>query len=415
MIEDRNHFAAQLNENFIGKQAPVILALCAEFTPILSTSNNQKLELKEIFDKFNEENGKVKADPRFFKPVYLIYAFMNRYSIGPNLIEDALFIIQTCPKIIDALCKFSMAVPNVNTGQGPKSIGARCAMSLVEFSQHFLQGLWYSESSPIRQLGSIDDETWAAILKKKKKMPKFSSLVRKESRKENLGVFPEELHAKIDAELDNFPDIDVNIKVGLDLDDAKTVDDKLETEIPSGNIACIMVILTRRNDTKKDEDFRYLHSTMFPFNEKEKFYLALTDDKNHVIGFDVAVFGKKTHVKKFTFPAFQEGTFKFKLHVKPNGYLDLDSEHDVEFTVKPAIQNKYEISKSDQKKMKEGSLFDMMAKGIYQKDGDSDEELEEGAEHNPDSDEELEEDEDKKEKKDKKKDSEISTNKEKAE
>jgi len=237
-----------------------------------------------------------------------------------------------------------------------------------------------------------------------------------ETRKENIGFLPEEIQAKAEQELDNFPDMDVTVKVGLDLNDAKTLEDTLESEIPSGNLACIMVILTRRNDKKKDEDFRYLNSNMLPFNEKEKWFIVLVDDKNHVIVSDVAIFGKKTFVKKFNLPAFQEGKFNFKLHVRPNGYLELDQEFDVNITVLPPILHKYEISKSDQDKMKEPSLFDVMAKGVYQKTDNSDEELEDGEEKDEDEDEEEEETEKSEEKsKSKSKEEDISTKKEKAE
>jgi len=340
---------------------------------------------------------------------------MKGWDIGKSLIEDALHILQTCPRLIEALVKFAMAVPNVNLGQGPKVIGARCALNLIEFGQYFFQGLWYTDSS-IQQLSIVDTEVMSSLIKKKKKIPKFSSLVKAETRKENIGVLPEEIQDKAELKLSKYPEMEVHVQVGLDLNDAKTSEEKLQSEVPAGNIACVMVILTRKNDTQKDEDFRYLNSNKFPFNEKEKWYILMTDDKNRVIAFDVAVFGKKNYMKKFTFPAFQEGTFNFKLYVRPNGYLELDQEFDLSLTVLPSAQTKYELSKSDLEKMKEPSLFDIMAKGVYQKDENSDEELEDGAEEKEgeEEEEEEEEEEDDKKKSKKAKSGEIPVKKEKS-
>jgi len=45
--------------------------------------------------------GKVPIEARIVKPHDLIHAYMMDLPIGPTLIEDTLFVLQTSPKLIE--------------------------------------------------------------------------------------------------------------------------------------------------------------------------------------------------------------------------------------------------------------------------------------------------------------------------
>jgi len=72
--------------------------------------------------------------------------------IGPSLVEDTLFILQTSPRLIEvkviwvivlifskAMITFALKVPRIRVQNGIKAYGLRCAMSLIDFSQFFYQ------------------------------------------------------------------------------------------------------------------------------------------------------------------------------------------------------------------------------------------------------------------------------------
>ena len=84
----------------------------------------------------------------------------------------------------------------------------------------------------------------------------------------------------------------------------------------------------------------------------EKWYIIVADEKrNAVLLPDIvnihlpfielqAQFGKKTYEKTFQFRAEAPGESTFKLFVRPNGYLGLDYETEIKYTVLPKGEKK---------------------------------------------------------------------------
>lgn len=58
-----------------------------------------------------------------------------------------------------------------------------------------------------------------------------------------------------------------------------------------GDLATLKVTLKRLNYKKPENtDFAYIKSNKFPFNEKEKWYLLLVNEKNQILDVDVVIF-----------------------------------------------------------------------------------------------------------------------------
>ena len=56
--------------------------------------------------------GKAPIEPRIVKPYDLIHAYMLDIPIGPSLVEDTLFILQTSPRLIEVIYKFVLSSKN---------------------------------------------------------------------------------------------------------------------------------------------------------------------------------------------------------------------------------------------------------------------------------------------------------------
>ncbi len=56
-----------------------------------------------------------------------------------------------------------------------------------------------------------------------------------------------------------------------------------EEDIRLGDIVTLKVTLTRLNQNHKDTDFKYLRSNRFPFNEKEKWYVFVGDERRNLV------------------------------------------------------------------------------------------------------------------------------------
>jgi len=322
----------------------------------------------KVIKEVTEIIGKVPIEARVIKPHYLLHAYMMDIPIGQTLVEDTLFILQTSPKLIEAMINFAFKVPRTRVPNGIKAFGLRCAMSLIDFSQLFYQGLWQGDS-PLLQLSIFNKVMIEGLKKKGRKFPDFSHLVKdaNKPRDPNLPV-DENLGGAI-QELTHFPYMDIKSEV--------FVED--ESDIRLGDIVTLKVTLTRLNQNHKDTDFKYLKSNRYPFNEKEKWYIFIGDEnRNIVLMSETAVFGNKTCEKKFLFPADGVGEFALKVFVRSNGYLGLDYETFVRFKVQAHTEKKkYEVHPDDLAIKNEPTFFEQLTMGAKGKENDSDEELEE--------------------------------------
>jgi len=368
LVEDKQIFIQTLNENLIVKNIPRNLALCLEFVPRLGVAANQKQDLSKLHNEVTEIIGKAQIEPRIVKPYDLIHAYMLDIPIGPSLVEDTLFILQTSPRLIEAMITFALKVPRIRVQNGIKAYGLRCAMSMIDFSQLFYQGVWQGDS-PLLQLSVFNKIMIEGLKKKQRRFPEFSHLVRDANKPRSPDLNPDENLGGAIKELVQFPFMDIKAEV--------FVED--EQDIRLGDIVTLKVTLTRLNQDHKDTDFKYLRSNRFPFNEKEKWYVFVGDERrNLVLMSETAVFGNKTCEKKFLFPADNQGEFSLKIFVRSNGYLGLDFETEVRFKVQDRIQKKkYEIHPDDLKIKNEPTFFEQLTQGVKAEEDNSDEELEE--------------------------------------
>jgi len=368
LVEDKQIFIQSLNENLIVKNCPRNLALCLEFVPKLPVAPDQKHDLTKLHNEVTEIVGKVPIEPRIVKIYDLIHAYMLDVPIGPSLVEDTLFILQTSPRLIEAMITFALKVPRIRVQNGIKAYGLRCAMSLIDFSQFFYQGVWQGDS-PLLQLSVFNKVMIEGLKKKQRRFPEFSHLVRDANKPKGENFNPDENLGGAIQELIQFPYMDIKAEV--------FVED--EEDIRLGDIVTLKVTLTRLNQNHKDTDFKYLRSNRFPFNEKEKWYVFVGDERrNLVLMSETAVFGNKTCEKKFLFPADNQGEFSLKIFVRSNGYLGLDYESEVRFRVQERIvKKKYEVHPDDLKIKNEPTFFEQLTQGVKAEEDNSDEELEE--------------------------------------
>ena len=109
------------------------------------------------------------------------------------------------------------------------------------------------------------------------------------------------------------------------------------------------VTLTRLNKKHEDNDFQYIKSKNYPFQEKEKWFIMAGNIEKKIwllreavkiyfkfflVNTCKAVFGGTKYEHEFNFDfTFPAGINRMQVHVRSNGYVGLDIVKEVIFTV----------------------------------------------------------------------------------
>jgi translocation protein SEC63 len=164
-IENRRLFTPLINENMIGKNIPVILAHSAELSKMRVPKEEFAVldrlkrldDIKEVIPKTKQgEPPKVNA-----KPVILLMAYMHSHLTDKDYeiegISEAMEqIIRNVPNYMEVMLGETMKLAHMfKMGQSPKRITAKNIMTLIQFSQNFMQGGWIHKD-PFQQLPGFD-------------------------------------------------------------------------------------------------------------------------------------------------------------------------------------------------------------------------------------------------------------------
>ena len=164
-IENRRLFTPLINENMIGKNIPVILAHSSELSKMRVPKEEFAVldrlkrldDIKEVIPKTKQgEPPKVNA-----KPVILLMAYMHSHLTPKDYeiegISEAMEqIIRNVPNYMEVMLGETMKLAHMfKMGQSPKRITAKNIMTLIQFSQNFMQGGWIHKD-PFQQLPGFD-------------------------------------------------------------------------------------------------------------------------------------------------------------------------------------------------------------------------------------------------------------------
>lgn len=382
--EDGRGFAMAINENITFMDIPKLVGWASDFNNIKVNSKEElellsKLNSDILHNKgpsFSPKDGRIMQN---FKPNLLIMFYMFRGEIPEYLRKQARVIIEKVPNIIDLLLEISMSFHvQYRMRRSRKNMSFKAMVTLINFNQHLIQGLWEKDSQ-LLQLPHMDADKISKIgkkLQKKEVTLKEYTALSKEDRASH-GVFSESELKSVEQCISNIPNIDISAEIMTEGSEDIVVLD----------VVSIKIKLTRKN-LKEGEKAAKVCSRTYPFLKDEVYYVYLTDIKDMAI-FSHVKFRKSDHIVeetiKFQAQPQMIGKCKMRVHCYCDSYIGVEAFSELDFEVKQSSETRTMYSYHEDDIKREPTLFEQVLQGMNEVNSDDDLEEEEDNDDKTDS------------------------------
>lgn len=219
-------------------------------------------------------------------------------------------------------------------GMSPKQIKARNMKDMIEFSQHFIQGLWFGSDALLQLPNFTNDEvkTYKRILKDHQIIEgSIHTFCKLEAEKRaKLGLFGDDA-AKL-AQLEKVVKAMPVVEVAAE---AFTEGEKTISMIDVITL-CFSVKYT---NLAENEAPGYVHSSNFPFLKRQKWYVIVADGATRDIVIACAPLefktkdGKDTNIAKLEIKQRfgRAGSYTFHAYFMCDSYIGFDKEVELKF------------------------------------------------------------------------------------
>eukprot|EP01022_Parablepharisma_sp_SALTPOND_P033066 TRINITY_DN88126_c2_g1_i1.p1 TRINITY_DN88126_c2_g1~~TRINITY_DN88126_c2_g1_i1.p1 ORF type:complete len:847 (-),score=111.14 TRINITY_DN88126_c2_g1_i1:1552-4092(-) len=356
-------FEELVDEELKAKEVPEVLSEAAEYQERI-----QPEEPKELEKLLPKEEG-VSAKSR--KVQLLISAFMNKVPISNSkLLDEQRYVLMLAPRMLAYLADMT-AQPGFESP---------VILQILEFSQHFYQGL-NDEESPFLQLPYMTKDTIAQLRLQKKPFKEFLSLT---PEKRGLSpTFNETQIQAIESTIATLPKVTLKVSCGVEGSEGIYVGDILSIKIQ-------LDISRSVNDTDSEstEDAPFsAHSNYYPHSKQEIIWLVVSNNKNPSqyncvkinrkatsVNKKVSSFISKVYIFAFSNVAQQPGYFSYTVRAIFDCYKGLDCTETISIVAKRADQRPVEEEIEDPDLTKP-SFVESLVTSIKGKDQDPDAEL----------------------------------------
>jgi translocation protein SEC63 len=257
-------------------------------------------------------------------------------------------------------------------------------LSVIDFSQHLVQGLWAGDNN-LMQLPHIGDAELKMITGRKDapknirafldmegaaskafKNAKDSSVV---TVKSCLTDMDSKKRDEIWAAVKAIPDVSMEVSI--------FVED--EEEIAEGDLVTIKVTITHKN-LEEGEKIPPVYAPNFPGTREEGWWVLLASTRNkQVLSYGHEVAKGRVLVKELKLMAPNKpSTVQLELYVKSDSYIGLDQKHEVKFNVVSSANLPAYVPHPDDLELdNEPTLFEQVMHGYD--DSDSEDEGKKGS------------------------------------
>ena len=386
LLENKMIFGKKMNENMLLKNMPQIVAVTVEFQTVGARSQAEidlmkKIlrdndELKELMPKTVSRN----TQNMNLLPLVVILAHMMRVPEikNPAFRENLAHVLKLAPQHAALMLEVCSELNQANRmGASPKVMKAKNFAQILEFTQHFIQGLWFGEDPLLQLPGFNMDEikNYRRILKEHNihegSLQTFCSLG--SEKRSQLGQFGGETAklAQLEKVIAALPVVEVTAE-------AFTEGEKTITMID----AITLRFTVKYTQLMEDQAPGYVHSGNFPYLKRQKWHLIVTDGatQESVIVHTPLDFknkkGKDSNTATFEIKQRfgKSGQFSFHAFFKCDSYVGFDKEVDLKFEVKEEDRDRVipEYSLEDVEAINGPTMVESLMAGETTRDDDSD-------------------------------------------
>lgn len=386
LLANKQIFAKKLNEMMIQKNLPQVAAVTVEFQSIGARSQEEVDLMKKIL-RDNEEIKELmpKAVSRNTQnmnmlPLVVILSHMMQVPEikNPAFRENLAHILKLGPQHIAMMIELGSELNAAHRmGASPKQLKARNFKDIIEFSQHFVQGLWFG-AEPLLQLPYFTPDevkNYKRILKDHQIIEgSIQTFCKLEAEKRaKLGLFGGDAAklGQLEKAVRAMPVVEVAAQAFTEGAAVMTMMDVITL--------CFSVKYTNLAAT---ESPGYVHSEHFPFLKRQKWYLLVTDGatREFVIACAPLDFkdkdGNDTNTAKLEIKQRfgKAGQFSFHAYFICDSYIGFDKEVELKFAVQEEDKDRVipEYTQEDMEAINGPSLVESLMAGDSTRDDDSD-------------------------------------------
>ncbi|TNV72627.1 hypothetical protein FGO68_gene1853 [Halteria grandinella] len=248
-----------------------------------------------------------------------------------------------------------------------KRITAKTALTLIQFSQNLVQGLWIDDSE-LLQLPNLDYDKVQAYKKRTGgKVLTIEQYCRKtkEERREVSLYQDEKAFEDAEKAIPCFPVIDVKAEYSVDGEELVAV----------GDILTIKITITHVN-LQENESLGFVHSNRFPYLKASQWYLIFTDqEENELVAMDKLFIKERVHVKELKERMTTEGALSITLLLRNDSYRGFDKKVELKIPVQKEVKREIpEYNEEDVEATKAPNLLEAAFDMTQQADSDDEEE-----------------------------------------
>ena len=203
------------------------------------------------------------------KAISIILAYLMELDakLDTVLKDDLNYILQKAPYLLTIMIEMGITLAiQYKMRQSRKRIIARNILTLLDFSQNVIQGMW-KDADAFYQLPHMTIERLKKLRKVKKSITidEFIKLPAEEIKAMNIYDTEEQLKDCLEC-AKILPQVDLKVEIYVDG----------EGEICAGDFVTQKFTITTHN-IEEGENLGFIHSNKFPFLKQAQWYLVFTD------------------------------------------------------------------------------------------------------------------------------------------
>jgi translocation protein SEC63 len=360
LVETLTFISYYMTDGTRAKNGPEMLACSGEARQMKLRSSDQA-DMKPLVEAVQEP-----VKPRFNKQGIvmrnriLIEAHMQRLHglMSANLLEDVEKLLEKCVLIIQSMVEIALMREWIQT-----------ALSLIDFQRMLIQGLDVSDS-PLLQIPHFTRDLVRHATSGKGSVASLKEFMEKPADSQRKGC--------LDMTPDQLKDVEEFVHHVGKTEISAMVEVENETDIAEGDIASVVVDITRAN-LEDNEAEGPVHAPLFPGSKFEEFWIILTNTANGKMICHSRIRSQEKKVtERLRFMIGSSGDHHLQLHVVSDSYSGMDRLIDLKFKAlaKEAVKKELFVHPEDAELDKYPTLYEQMM-GIekeeeYESDDDDD-------------------------------------------